>query len=235
MNSDAIGLTVKFLSEVKGYPMNSQKKVAAPANYKKIVMESFDQLLQSGNSVSLMSQMISEYIRRCETYKEAYKMEDIFHFLNINIIHNKLPEKNPENILEPLRFYHHPALQVAPPAPIVELLPDGTFRSSYDEEEFFLEIKESFTIDDLVDYFYRMTGNDNSRYRDRDKGAFKHMLRQTDLDALLYAIDDSTVGDEFPRMPFDIEKYIKNAELILEERKSSLSMEGLDHVIPRPR
>jgi hypothetical protein len=231
--SDAIKLSIKFFTEVKGFPRDPKGMVIADNNYKNLVMKSFEQLVAGGMSPTKMIEMMDSYRVDYKTPMEAYTMEDILTYYRVNA--KKSQRKvDPDNLLEYGRFYYHPALQIAPPPPVIDVLPDGTFKASYEEDpNFYLEVKESFTLDDLADHFYKRCGITKQRSRQADKGAFKHILKSVDLDVILYAIDEAISCDDIPRTAFDIDNYFDQAELILDDRKNTLHMEGLDHVIPR--
>jgi hypothetical protein len=237
MLNEAIRLSIKFFEEIKGFGKDSTGKVKAPDNYKVSVMANIEQILEGGMSVKDLEHYISEYKRVHEAPQEVYSIDDILKFFNVNA-KKSVVQRDPNNLIQAGTFYYHPALQVAPPPPTVIQLDDGTFESSYETENFFLEIKESFTYDDLVDYFYKVMGNDMQGFKERDIGAFKHILKSYDLDLVLYTIDESRfqsvdLNKPIPKSPFDIRDYFEFGELVLEDRKNTCYMEGLDRVIPR--
>lgn len=235
MSQESIRLASKFLLEVKGFKKDGRGKIETVDLYKKTTIQSFQNLLDNGNEYDNMIIMINNFVKDCDKPSEVYNMEEIFKFYGVTPKQKRRVQKAipQDSLLKAGRFYYHPALQEAPPPPVVEALPDGTFKSSYDDEEFFLEIKDSFTLDDLVEYMYKRVPQMRRTHREREKGAFKHILQYTELDVLLYAIDEGAVDEQAPRSAFDFEDYVEQAERIYEERQNTLFTEGLDHVIPR--
>jgi hypothetical protein len=232
--NDAIRLSVKFLTEIKGFEKDEKGFVKADNNYKSVTMKSFEKFIVGGTSADEITKWMDTYKKVHPSPNEVYRIEDIVEYLHVNA--NKgIVKQDPDNLIESGRFYYHPALQVAPPPPVIEILPDGTFKSSYEEEtEFYLEIKDRFTLDDLVDYFYRKADIQKQRNRNADKGAFKHMLKDIDLDLLLYAVEEAVTDyDDMPKVAFDVQPYLEDAELVLADRKNTCYEVGLSHVIPR--
>jgi hypothetical protein len=236
MINDAIRLSIKFFSEIKGFGKDSNGKVQAPEAYKINVMKNIEQLLAGGTSVKEIETLMNRYKAIHPSPQEAYMIDDILSYFKVKADKKEI-KRDPNNLLEPGKFYYHPALQVAPPPPTIMQRDDGTFYSSYEDEEFYLEMKEVFTLSDLVDYFYKVMDID-ADFRDRDMGAFKHMLKSYDIDTVLYMINEARatcedVGKPIPTTPFDIRDYAEDAIAVLEDRKNSAYMEGLDRVIPR--
>jgi hypothetical protein len=237
MINDAIRLSIKFFEEVKGFDKDGAGKIKAPDKYKTDIMYNIEQVLAGGMTAHDLEQLFSSYKEKHPAPQEVYNIDDILKYFDINAKKSDV-KRDPNNLLEPGKFYFHPALQVAPEPPVVIQLDDGTFKSSYDDEPFFLEIKESFTVEDLVGYFYKVMNVDGTGFKERDIGAFKHILKSYDLDTLLYTIDESRfhaedLGRPSPRSPFDIRDYFEYGEAVLEDRKNTCYMEGLDRVIPR--
>jgi hypothetical protein len=238
MINEAISLSIMFFKGLKKFPSDEQGKVKAPEKYKLLIMENFEQLLNGGESPKVLAQYMKRYSEEHPSPQEVYNMEDILNYFKVAYKKSEV-KRDPNNLLEPGKFYFHPALQVAPPPPVVYQLDDGTFKSSYDDEPFFLEIKESFTWDDLVGYFYKVMELDGEGFKDRDMGAFKHIMKgNVNLDLILYTIDEARfqaedVGKPRPKNPFDIRDYMDEGATVLEDRMNTCYMEGLDHVIPR--
>lgn len=237
--SEAIRLSIKFFEEIKGFDKDSTGKVKAPDAYKVSVMSNIEQILAGGMDARELESYMDNYKGNHPQPKEAYSMDDILSFFQVNA-KKTVVKRDPNNLLQAGAFYYHPALQVAPPPPTLIQLDDGSFQSSYESEEFFLEIKESFTFEDLVAYFYRVMEMDGTGFKERDIGAFKHILKSYDLDTILYTIDEARflaedLNKPRPRSPFDIRDYFNEGTEVLEGRKNTCYMEGLDRVIPRTK
>lgn len=237
MNNTAIRLSIKFFLELKGFKRDSNQRIEAPDSYKNKIMNEVQQILQGGTNATVLEEYMDRYKKEHPSPREVYSVQDILNHFQV-AVKKKVIEQDPNNLIEQGKFYYHPALQVAPPPPTVIQLEDGTFESSYESEEFFLEIKERFTLDDLVNYFYNIMDVKDSGMKERHLGAFKHILKSTDIDTLLYTIDEAKAMAEDlnkprPKNPFDITDYIDYGTEVLEERKNTCYMEGLDRVIPR--
>jgi hypothetical protein len=237
MNNIAIRLAIKFFEEVKGFKRDSNNRIEAPDTYKNKVMKEVQEILQGGMHEKQLEDLMDRYVKEHPSPKEVYNVQDILN--NFKVDAKKVVVKfDPNNLIESGKFYYHPALQVAPPPPTVVQLDDGTFESSYETEEFFLEVKEKFTLDDLVNYFYNIMEIKDSGMKERHVGAFRHILKSNDIDVILYTIDEARAMAEDlnrprPKNPFDITDYIDYGIEVLEERKNTCYMEGLDRVIPR--
>lgn len=235
--SDTIRLSIKFFEELKGFKRDSRGRIEANDAYKQAVSKSVDSILAGGTSAKELERLMDEYRTTHPTPHEVYNVDDILKYMNVTA--KKVEVKvDPTNLLLRGQFYYHPQLQIAPPPPVVKLLPDGTFAASYEEDpEFYLEIKEKYTVENLLDYFYQRTGI-NPKNRKRDRGSIEYLLRIADLDLILYSIDEASVmymdtNGKPPTNPLDIQDYFDAGEAVLEDRKNTLEMEGLNHVIPR--
>lgn len=235
--SESIRLSIKFFEEVKGFEKDSTGKVKAPDNYKMAVMNNIESLLKGGMDSNQLESYFTRYKQEHSEPQEAYSVDDILSFFTIKASKKEV-KRDPNNLLEIGKFYFHPELQIAPPPPTVVQLDDGSFVSSYESEPFFLEVRETFTMEDLVDYFYKRMGINGVGFKERDIGAFKHIMRSYDLDTILYTIDAAKFFAEdllkqIPKSPFDIRDFVDQGMEILEGRKNTCYMEGLDRVIPR--
>jgi hypothetical protein len=237
--SEAVRLTIRFFEDIKQFKKDTHGKIIANNDYKRIVRESIEKVLIGGLSPSDIDSLMDGYKSTHKTPEKAYDINDILSFMKVNATQGIIKD-DPENLLLRGKFYYHPQLQITPPPPMIELLSDGTFRSSYELDPcFYLEIKHKYTLDNLVDYFYNRVGI-NKQIRKRDRGGFEYLLKFYELDVILYSIDEASVmyidtNSNPPRTPLDIEEYMGNGEALLEDRKNTLQTEGLDHVIPRPR
>lgn len=234
----AIRLSKKFFTELKGFGVDSQGMVMAEEHYKAKIANEIAEYLNGGLHPGVLDLYMDRFKQQYPNYQNVYGIGEILSYFGDRTQRKPLTP-DPDNLLEPWRFYYHPILQVTPPPPTLEILPDGTFKASYEEEPFYLEIRERFTLDDLVDYFNQVMERQNASFtRERDKGAFRHLLKHYDLDLILFTIDGARflaedIGKPIPKNPLDIEAYIDEGVSILEERMKSLYREGLDRVIPR--
>lgn len=237
MNNKMIKLAMKFLEEIKGYKKDSHGKLKCDLKYKQEVMNEFGEIL-AGNSLTYAQLFGVLEKAKDEVDKESfYKPSDILNKLNIKFV--KKPYTDANNLLIPGKFYYHPRLQLTPPAPKLKIEDDGTITPSYEEEEFYLEIVDKLTIENLITYYYNKMGKSvDKKYLSRDIGAMEHMLKFWDVDFILYLIDEAFAismdkGEPLPNSLLDIQKYDEAALAVYEARKNLCFEEGLDRVHSR--
>jgi hypothetical protein len=238
MTNEAIALSILFLEKVKGFPKDGQGKIKAAGHYKFTVMKDIQDLLAGSISYKELDEAMNHYIRlNMKGLKETYVPSEILQKLNIPF-KKGVQQVIPDNLINQGHFYYHQELQLTPPPPVITQLPTGEFHSTY--EEFYLEIKEVFTLDDLVRYFHAKVGvHDNGTF-EKDKGAFRHMLKSYEADFILHLIDEAYVqaidrGGSLPKEPFAIQDYLEDARQVYENRKNICFEGGFDRVIPRNR
>lgn len=235
--NDTIRLSIKFFMEIKGFAKDAKGIILANDDYKRAVSKSIDAILAGGMTAKELDKLMDEYKATHKNPQEAYSVDDILQHMKIKAKKGVIKE-DPDNLLVRGNFYYHPQLQVTPPPPVIKMLPNGAFEASYEKDPtFYLEMKERYTIDDLLDYFYQRTGVE-SKNRKRHKGGMEYILRMEDIDLVLYSIDEAAVtymdiNAKPPSNPLDIQDYFTYAEAVLDDRKNTLETEGLNHVIPR--
>lgn len=147
-------------------------------------------------------------------YKDSYPNE----FINTpNKIFNEqktITSNNPNNLIKQDEFYYHQALRIIPPPVRSRIDEDGNI--IHDEQEWYLEMKEEFTLDDLVEYYYnKFNLQERLRNPRRDKGAFKKvLLPKYSVDQLLFIIDAAwtqiiTEDLSPPSTPLHLDRYAK--------------------------
>jgi hypothetical protein len=146
-----------------------------------------------------------------------------------------------ENLLVPKAFYYHPQLRILPP-PVKRDLDYNTGVISKPEEEYFLEMRASYTINQLIDYFViafelNPSQEDIQRYR----GSFKFLLKQHNIDTVLFMIDAAhnnlytEDNDLHDFKPIKLGDYRTMAEDMLNWIRTETKRSGDDHVVPRKR
>lgn len=237
MNTHMMVLAFKFMLEIKDYEQDSTGRILCDSNYKKEVIHDVGEILAGGSITAKEFHDLMEEEKNNPEKASFYKPGSI-----LEAHGRKVPRKNyhdPENLLVLGKFYFHPTLQVTPPAPVLVIEDDGTMTASYENEPFYLEIKDRFTRKDLVRYFYNKNNKEVPEATiARDVGAFDHMLRFWDVDFILYLIDEAfsysmDIGTHSPKSPLDIQKYESEAALVYDERKKTCFEEGIDRVLPR--
>lgn len=237
LNNEMIILASMFLQDIKEFKKDGHGIISCDPNYKKEVINDIGEILAGG---SITAAQIKElFLKEKENPDKTlfYKPSSILDKYKITYV--KKSYIDPENIMVPGQFYYHPRLQITPPPPVLQISDDGTFKASYEDEPFYLEIVDKFTKKDLVDYFYAKTGAAPKEATvARDIGAFEHMLRFWDCDFILYLIDEAFAcsmdsGRPLPKSPLDIQHFEEEANAVYESRKITCYEEGLDRVLSR--
>lgn len=233
-----VQLATMFFKNIKGFPLGDHGKIQCDPRYKREVMHDIGELL-AGECVTA-----KEMMNLFEQEKDNPDKHLFYKPYNILEKHAVVIKRRdyhiPGNLIIPGQFYYHRRLQATPPPPVIQISDDGTFKATYEDEPFFLEIIEKITVRDLVHYFY---GKTNSvcpeAHTQKDCGAFEHMLKFWDVDFILYLIDEAFAcsrdsGKQLPKSPLDIQQYETEAQLVYEARKLICYEEGLDRVYARP-
>lgn len=157
-------------------------------------------------------------------------------------------ERRKDNLLSPNTFYYHPFLQIVPPPPTIQINKDGTFTESYSNEEFYLRIKEYFTIKNAIDYFFSKFTELPKRPK-RDLGAMKfvyerHMIPTIEyygsgdmnpVDLLLFTIDAARaytydLDIKLTNGILGLGDYVDDGLAIYQERINNCKLNDLTHV-----
>lgn len=145
------------------------------------------------------------------------------------------------NLLTQGVFYYHNQLRITPGPPKRDL-DYNTGEIIRIDEEFFLEIRASYTIDDLADYYiYQLAITPSVQERTRLIGAIRYLLKQYPIDLLLFMIDQATnylqYGDKSRRdyNPLNLSDYRGEAEGAMNEKATETKLSGDDRIVPRKR
>lgn len=238
LNTQAQLLTELFLTKVKRMTKDSLGKFAGTAAYKKQLMEDAYNCLSSGFSYDKLNTLmdladaqdalcynLSEYIQTKNTSCEKVVVKK--HIIN------------PDNCLKIGEFYYHPSLQTTSRPPRFTMNPHTMELEKQPPEPFFLEMKDTFTVEELTQYFIQQTGTDDS-YPQRHFTQFKNMVKTYGIDLVLYLIDASVAyardeQEQMPAVPSFIQARIEDAKKMYDTRKEIAREGGLTHVYPKQR
>ena len=142
------------------------------------------------------------------------------------------------NLVKQGIMYYHKELKIINPLPVVVHDVDaGTLTSA--PIEFFVEPVASYTIEDLLKYFYSRTMADTAEFNPkRMSGLFTHMIDKYGLDKLLFMIEAAARMYDAEHKVFtltDFDSYSSTASHYLEEIRNSCTFSGEDKYVPKRR
>ena len=126
-------------------------------------------------------------------------------------------------------MYYHKELKLMNSLPVINHdIDKGTMTS--EKVEYYLEPVASYTIDDLLKYFYSKNMADIQEYNPkRMAGMFKHMIDKYGLDKLLFMIEGAARMYESEHKVFtlvEFDSYSSTASQYLEEIKNNCKYSG---------
>lgn len=143
------------------------------------------------------------------------------------------------NLLKTETFYWHPQLRITPGAPVRHVDYD-TGQITKVEEEHFLEMRASYTLEDMLAYYEKSHGETASGKRNKYLGGLKYLLTNHSIDTVLFMIDASTnfvkAEDLAPlSSPLDMDNYEREARHAMGEKITEEKQAGDDRIVPRRR
>lgn len=142
------------------------------------------------------------------------------------------------NLIKQGVMYYHKELKIINQLPaVVHDIDAGTLTSV--PTEFYVEPVASYTIEDLLKYFYSRTMADTAEFNPkRMSGLFSHMIDKYGLDKLLFMIEAAARMFDAEHKIFtlaDFDSYSSTASHYLEEIKNSCTFSGEDKYVPKRR
>ena len=153
--------------------------------------------------------------------------------------YNRQCNEDSRNLLQQGVMYYHKELKLMNTLPAVNYdIDKGTMTSS--KVEYYLEPVASYTINDLLKYFYSKGMADEQEYNyKRMYGMFRHKIEQYGLDKVLFMIEAAARMFNSEHKIFslsDFDSYSPVASNYLEEIKNNCKYSGGDHYyVPRKR
>lgn len=174
----------------------------------------------------------------CEGFKNAKRKrhEQTLHVSKL------FTGKKPRNInlLESGVFYYHSELRLTSAPPKREIDYDSG-EITVINEPYFLEMKASYTVDDLIRYYAKQTrikllDHEISRF----KGSFNWMLKTYSLEDVLFMIDATVnmcMSEDMPmpQSPLDIQAHIKDARDARNQKITETIQAGGDKIVRKKR
>jgi len=145
------------------------------------------------------------------------------------------------NLLRTGKFYYHNELRVTTPPPVVDF-DYNTGEIKRVVQDYYLEMRASYTLEDLTNYFLSKQGlcHKEAVTFGRVKGAIKWLLDQFEVDLVLFMIDISndiimTNNYNKLRVPSDVKEYYADAIQLFQKKVTENRVSGGDQIVPRRR
>lgn len=212
---------------------------------RKRITDVITKLLEEGTSAELIREAIINRPGKIPEYVKEHTVKQVKP--------EPVKESKPEpivnihpGILKRGEFYYHPQLQLIPPPPVITQNPDGTYTKK--QQEFFLRIKSSYTLEDAVEYFYKRFPY-MDRNQKRDVAAMDYLLTKVAtpavnnsgvedmqaIDLLLFSIDAAWAlasdKDEKLTKLLHVTDYMDEGLLIYYDKREGCIHAGINHVI----
>lgn len=231
-------LAEAFLREVRCFNKKEDGKYDCSPEYKGRIFYEAEQLLRLGVS---LERMLAVCLSSDESDRYTYGLMDFMKNKGIHIPKRFKYPRESDECIQMGAFYYHPVLQEAPP-PSRTILDWNTMELTVlPSESFYLEIRDSFRLEDVVRYFLKETGSDEEMLlMKRLIGQFRNTIQHYGIDFTLYLIDAGVAHalDEKRRMPRNTSDLIDNIDIakqMYETRKLTCWEGGLSRVYPRER
>lgn len=172
------------------------------------------------------------------TYQDLHKeILSAFHSHN-PFPFQKFTRPSNRNLVKQGTMYYHKEFRLRNPFPVSTYdMESGTITSS--EVEYYLEPVASYTMDDLLKYFYSKGMADMQEYNPkRMAGIFNHMIETYGLDKLMFMIEGAARMYDAEHKIFslsDFSSYNSVASQYLEEIKNNCKYSGGDKYAYRKR
>ena len=143
-----------------------------------------------------------------------------------------------KNLLKPNIFYYHNSLQLTCPPPLRELDYNTGEITKFDMP-YFLEMRASLTLDELITYYQTHTGIDGVWNNKRLVGSFHWLLKTYEPEILLFMIDvavDYAISEDLGRIdPLKLVDYYAMAEANRTAKVTEIRQAGDEKVVLRKR
>lgn len=166
-------------------------------------------------------------------------IEHVHHWSTFSFNKYAKPNRKQEvNLLKSGTMYYHKELKIISAPPVINHdIDSGTMTSS--KTEFYVEPVASYSINNLLTYFYSKNMADETEYNPkRMTGIFKHMIDKYGLDKLLFMIEGAARMYDAEHKVFslsDFDSYSSTASQYLEEIKNNCKYSGSDKYVYRKR
>lgn len=143
------------------------------------------------------------------------------------------------NLLDPDRFYYHNELRKCPPPP-KRSWDINTGEITSEKQEYFLEMKASYTANDIMSYLYKKEFLLKAlQDKNRTLGSINFLLKKYDIDFLLFLIDTAndiySSKQKYVRSLIEISEYEDEAKSNYEQKITESNISGQNKVVTKKR
>lgn len=227
-NTASVVLSKLFIEEIRQFTTDETGNIKADNGYKLAVINDAYNVLSKFDYFEVKEKIISYDKSNTGFY-------NISNFLGVNV--NNV--RSNEELITLGRFYLHPVLQETPKLPVTKLDPETNTFVKEKRKEFYLEIIESFTVEDLLSYFYQKHFMDPLPGSSH-KTQMLNLSKDYPLDVILYLIDASSMmneEDDFSKQPARnpafLNDFVAEAKELMIKRTNVLTEGGLTKIVPR--
>ena len=239
LNTSTGLLSSYFLREVRQLSMTNNGKTDTNSSYKISVIQDFESILRKGLDYAEI-QSIMDKITSSNFYSPWDMLNPIW-AEELKATPDVYP-KAPDELVYYTLFYYHPLLQeTRKPASYIYDDQSGEIKEAV-REPYFLEIVDSFTMRELVNYFMdkmELTGKMQDTVSKR-KGLATEFYKYNhySLDMLLYLIDAADIECQLEdiKKPHFVEglfNFSEQSEELYRSRRNILDEKGGDKIVPR--
>lgn len=143
------------------------------------------------------------------------------------------------NLLKPDVFYYHNDLRLTCGPPKRKLDIDSG-EITVINETYFLEMKASYSVEDLVKYYMRQVGESHKSDVNRFKGSMIYLLKRYSVEEILFMIDTminmSKAEDlPLPDSPLDCQRHHKQAKEVINLKTTETIYAGGNKIVRKKR
>ncbi|MGL4818409.1 MAG: hypothetical protein ACRC5C_00235, partial [Bacilli bacterium] len=226
----------EFLTAVKGFSFDG-KRVECSPHYKLEIMTDVINLLHA-TKIPVEDMLYAIYRAKKEKNDEACTLSELLreYGYSFKLRNYQIPQ---DELMRLGYYYYHPVLQITPG--LKPRVVDFDFFDRKEEEEvFYLEMRDSFSKQDLYLYFRnKIRTNLPEQFEKREMGSIDYLCQLYDLDTIIYMVDAyiedrNQSGTSKPAMIIQVQDFYDTASTLLENRKNILYEGGIDYVRLKP-
>jgi len=212
------------------YINNAYPDVELPISERRAIIKEINTYLDDGCTTDEIEKAIA-LIKRCDNEAALGKL------LNSSLLERP---KYGKNLLSSGKFYYHNELRIMPGPPIINI-DYNTGEITRTQEEHFLEMKASYTIDNLYDYYCKQMLSDAPEgSQGRFKGILRWIVKNHGIDIALFMIDVAAnhVSSEDlrpPTTPLYIVDFVDMAHKVYNHKVTETKTMGEDKIEPKRR